>query len=221
MTPQNPIRVFAATHNQVTIWGLKALLEASQKPLQWAGSHPVDNQLMSEIARKKPHIVVCDAGLIDAAQELPTQLHEQGIGLLVLSPSRDLTEQETLVRAGAKGVIHMGEAAGTLLGAIEQVADARLWLSPDLANRMLYRAIGGPLAPKATPEETRIGHLTRRERHVISTLARNPEAKAFTLGTLLDISEFTVRNHLSIIYRKLALRGRAALVMFANRHHLA
>ena len=221
MNRTTPIRVFAATHNQVTIWGLKALLESSPNPMNWVGSHPVDAGLPAEIQRRKPDIVISDAGLIGKAFDLPAQLIEQGIGLLILSATRELTELETLIRAGARGVVHMGEPVGTLLGAIEQVAKARFWLPSELSDRMLCKAIGGPLAPKVSPEELLIGQLTARERHIIAPLARNPEAKAFTLGTLLEISECTVRNHLSMIYRKLQIRGRAALVMFANRHHLA
>ncbi len=221
MNSTTPIRVFAATHNQVTIWGLKALLESSARPMQWVGSHPVDSGLLTEIQRRKPNIVISDAGMIGKAFDLPAQLVAQDIGLLILSATRDLTELETLIRAGARGVVHMGEPVGTLLGAIEQVAKSCFWLPHELSDRMLCKAIGGPLAPKVSPEELRIGQLTARERHIISALARNPEAKAFTLGTLLEISECTVRNHLSMIYRKLEIRGRAALVMFANRHHLA
>jgi DNA-binding NarL/FixJ family response regulator len=221
MVQTSPIRIFAATHNQVTVWGLKSLLEASQKPMTWAGSHPMDPLLLAEIQRRKPDIVVSDAELVGKFLDLPTQLQEMGVGLLMLCPSRDLKIQENLVRSGARGVVHMGEPVGTLLNAIEQVAGSRLWMDPELANRMLYKAIGGPLAPKASAEEIRIAQLTRRERHLIATLVRHPEAKAFTLGTMLEISEFTVRNHLSIIYRKLELRGRASLVMFANRNHLA
>ncbi len=221
MNRTKPIRVFAATHNQVTLWGLKALLESSHKPMDWVGSHPIDTNLLTEIQRRKPDIVISDAGLIGKALDLPTKLIEQDIGLLLLSVTGDLAEQETMIRAGARGIVHMGEPVGTLLGAIEQVADARFWLPRELADRMLCKAIGGPLAPKVSAEEMRISQLTARERHIISTLTRNPEAKAFTLGTLLQINECTVRNHLSMIYRKLEIHGRAALVMFANRHHLA
>ena len=221
MNATAPIRVFAATANQVTIWGLKALLESSPRPMAWVGSHPFDAGLLSEIQRRKPYIVVADAALAAAQPDVPAQLADRSIGLLILSQTRDLAEQEHLLRVGARGIVHSGEPVGTLLGAIEQVAQTKFWLPRELSDLMLCKAIGGPLAPKASAEEQRIRQLTHRERHVIAALARHPEAKAFTLGTMLEISECTVRNHLSMIYRKLEVRGRAALVMFANRHHLA
>lgn len=221
MNSDAPIRVFAATTNQVTIWGLKALLESSPRPMAWVGSHPFDSGLLAEIQRRKPDIVVADATLASAQPDVPAGLADRSIGLLILSQTRDLAEQEHLLRVGARGIVHAGDPVGTLLGAIEQVAQTRFWLPRELSDRMLSKAIGGPLAPKTSAEEQRIGQLTHRERHIITTLARHPEAKAFTLGTMLEISECTVRNHLSMIYRKLEVRGRAALVMFANRHHLA
>ncbi|MDE1989045.1 MAG: response regulator transcription factor [Betaproteobacteria bacterium] len=221
MNADSPIRVFAATANQVIIWGLKALLESSARPMAWVGSHPFDGGLLTEIQRRKPDIVVADSALASMQPEVPVHLAERNIGLLILSQTPDLVEQEHLLRVGARGIVHAAEPVGTLLGAIEQVSQTRFWLPRELSDRMLSKAIGGPLAPKISLEEARIGQLTHRERDIIATLARHPEAKAFTLGTMLAISECTVRNHLSMIYRKLEVRGRAALVMFANRHHLA
>lgn len=217
----NPIRVFAATQNQIFILGLKRLIELSTIPMEWVGNHPPDALLMNEIQRRKPGVVISDEEIRTKAADLPARLNTQHIGLLIMSPSRDLLELENLIRSGARGVIHMGEPENILLGAIQQVAEARMWLPQELSERMVCKAIGGIYSPRATPEETRIGQLTKKERHLISMLAKHPEAKAFTLGALMNISESTIRNHLCVIYRKLQLRGKAALVLFANRYHLA
>ncbi len=217
----SPIRVFAATVHQMLIWGLKALLESSARPMTWAGSHPEGPTLIDEVHHRKPHIVIAEAGVTSRQPELSTALAERNIGLLLISASRDMMELEHLVRSGARGIVHPGDPAGTLLGAIEQVAQTHFWVPRELAERILSKAIGGPFAPTGSTEEMRIEQLTPRERHIILTLAHHPEAKAFTLGTMLNISECTVRNHLSLIYKKLEIRGRAALVMFANRHRLA
>ncbi len=221
MDQSKPVRVFAATHNQIFILGLKRLLESSPQPMEWVGSHPPDAQLMSEIARRKPCLVIADEEVRAKAPDLPARLNAQQIGLLVMSPTRNIFELETMIRFGARGVIHMGEPENVLLTAIRQVAEARMWLPQELSERMVCKAIGGIFAPRATPEETRIGQLTKKERHLITMLVKHPEAKAFTLGALMDISESTIRNHLCIIYRKLQLRGKAALILFANRYHLA
>ncbi len=216
-----PIRVFAATQNQIFILGLKRLLESSTRPMEWVGSHPPDTHLMTEIQRRKPCLVIADEEIRARSADLPARLNAQQIGLLVMSPSRNLFELETMVRFGARGVVHMGEPEDVLLTAIQQVAAAHMWLPQELSERMVSKAIGGIFGLRASPEETRIGQLTKKERHLITMLVKHPEAKAFTLGALMNISESTIRNHLCIIYRKLQLRGKAALILFANRYHLA
>ena len=68
-------------------------------------------------------------------------------------------------------------------------------------------------------ELDKIKQLTRRERQVIwlmgSGLSRSQIAKA------LGLSEHTVNNHFSSIFRKLQVRGYWELAIYAYRHGLA
>lgn len=221
MDHSKPLRIFAATQNQIFILGLKRLLESSTTPMEWVGSHPPDSHLMSEIQRRKPCLVIADEEIKVNSADLPARLKAQQIGLLVMSPSRNIFELETMIRFGARGVVHMGEPENILLTAIQQVAKAQMWLPQELSERMVCKAVGGIFSPRTTPEEARINQLTKKERQLIVMAVKHPEAKAFTLGALMDISESTIRNRLSIIYRKLQLRGKAALILFAKRWHLA
>jgi DNA-binding NarL/FixJ family response regulator len=203
--------------NQFTLWGMRSMLEASGTGFMWVGSHGPDVGLFKEIERKKPAAVICDAPLQGALLELPQQLRRKKVGLLMVREVLELEEAEALVKLGVGGVIHAGEATATLLSALSHVAQMRLWLPPELVDRMLEKAFS---PEDAGEEKISIRQLTGRERQLITLLLRNPEAKAFALGSALNISETTVRNQLSRIYRKLRVRGKAALVMFANKHRL-
>ena len=53
--------------------------------------------------------------------------------------------------------------------------------------------------------------LTKREREVFLLLVENKSTKEIAL--LLNISEKTVRNHISNVMQKLGVKGRAAAVV--------
>lgn len=53
--------------------------------------------------------------------------------------------------------------------------------------------------------------LTKREEEVFSLLIQNKTTKE--IGTILDISEKTVRNHISNAMQKLGVKGRAQAVV--------
>ena len=53
--------------------------------------------------------------------------------------------------------------------------------------------------------------LTKREEEVFSLLVQNKTTKE--IGTILDISEKTVRNHISNAMQKLGVKGRAQAVV--------
>lgn len=53
--------------------------------------------------------------------------------------------------------------------------------------------------------------LTKREKEVFDLLVMNNSTKE--IATILDISEKTVRNHVSNVMQKLGVKGRAAAVI--------
>ena len=53
--------------------------------------------------------------------------------------------------------------------------------------------------------------LTKREEEVFSLLVKNKTTKE--IGTILNISEKTVRNHISNAMQKLGVKGRAQAVV--------
>ncbi len=218
----NAIRVFCITHHQVVVLGLRTLLDSSPKPMRWVGHHTNPAGLWWKIQRSKPHVVITDDLFFPVIPEgFPSKLKALGIGLLVLSTSQDPVEQEALLRAGARGIVTVMEPAGTLLGAIEKVASERLWLPHELTDHVVNKSLQRHKNHPPSETRQRIDSLTKREQQIIALLVRQPEAKSFSLGHQLNLSERTIRNRLSGIYRKLGLRGRSALLVFATKHRLA
>ena len=69
-------------------------------------------------------------------------------------------------------------------------------------------------------DRQRIASLTPREREIVVTMVHCSGAKQLAVADELNMSEHTLRNHLTTIYDKLGVRGRLELHVFSTTHGL-
>jgi DNA-binding NarL/FixJ family response regulator len=115
--------------------------------------------------------------------------------------------------AGANGYILKDISAVGLISAISAVDNGEQVTAPDITNRMLHL-----LEKQKTDKGQRYDGLTARELEMLILIARGMLAKE--ISRTLAISEKTVRNHISSIYRKLNIFDRSQLVIYAVRNGL-
>jgi DNA-binding NarL/FixJ family response regulator len=66
----------------------------------------------------------------------------------------------------------------------------------------------------------KIASLTFREREIVALATNYPGATGEALAQMLNVSEHTLRNHLSAIYQKLNVSSRLTMSAFAYKHGL-
>jgi DNA-binding NarL/FixJ family response regulator len=135
------------------------------------------------------------------------------IKILVLTASDDPHDHARAVRLGANGILLKDSARDTLTQAIAAIDAGGLWLDPRTAA-----GLAGTLSGEVGGGDPDRPLLTEREIVIVRLIAagrRNRE-----VGTELAISERTVKTHLTHIFRKLGVRDRAGLAMYALRHGL-
>ena len=108
------------------------------------------------------------------------------------------------------------ETPNVLLKAIRKVSAGEVWLDRSTTARLLGD-LSHRVGPKA-PDTADIAQLTLRERQVVTVVAQGLGNQE--IAARLHISEATVRNHLTSIYRKLELHSRFELAMYALEHGL-
>ena len=116
------------------------------------------------------------------------------------------------IKAGAQGYLLKDSEPEDLSRAIHTVHAGNTIIAPDLAQKMLMTFEGGRpqgSAHLAPPP------LTERELEVIRALAQGMSDRQ--IAQTLGISEKTVRNHTSNIYRKLHIFDRTQAVIYAVR----
>ena len=140
--------------------------------------------------------------------------------ILVLTGSIDAKLHDAAVTAGASGLVRKTESPSTLFKAIARVAEGELWLDRATTGRIFQVLSRKKPSPVHDAEQEKIETLTRKERVIVSEISDTPSAGGQELAILLNISEHTLRNHLSAIYAKLDVANRTELYAYARQHNI-
>jgi DNA-binding NarL/FixJ family response regulator len=119
----------------------------------------------------------------------------------------------TAIRHGASGFLLKDTTPAQLRDAIRTVHTGNAVLGPEELSSLLDRQFLAPNPPPAAYLS-----LTERERVIFTAVARglsNTEIAGTTF-----VSESTVKTHVGALLRKLALRDRVQIVVFAHEHGL-
>jgi len=122
------------------------------------------------------------------------------------------------VRAGARGALQKDDSPETIRKALRKVREGELWLDRCSTARLFEELLGGS---EGRLPEGKIANLTIRESDIVRALLRHEGASSRELASNLRMSEQTLRNHFSSIYRKLGIPNRVGLVAYAARQRLA
>lgn len=132
--------------------------------------------------------------------------------IIVISTTPSHSEALRAISAGAAGYCHAQAATVLLQQVATVVANGGLWVGADLMDRLLAAA-GQVFTPQ--PDHSALASLTPREREVALAVAQGNSNRE--IATRLDISERTVKAHLSVIFDKLNIRDRLQLVVLLRR----
>jgi len=173
-----------------------------------------DGEEALELCRKEePDVVLMDISMpkmdgISATREIKALLPQTAV--IILTGHEEDEHVFDGIKAGAQGYLLKDSQPEDLSRAIHTVYTGDTIIAPDLAQKMLRTfessGQGGSAHPTVPP-------LTERELQVIKALARGMSDRQ--ISNSLGISEKTVRNHTSNIYRKLHIFDRTQAVIYA------
>jgi DNA-binding NarL/FixJ family response regulator len=167
----------------------------------------VAGQLIPDVIVMDLHLPVLNG--IEATRRI-TAAHP-GVAVLVLTMLEGDDSVFAAMRAGARGYLLKGADRAEIARAVEGVAHGEVVFSAGIASRVLAFFAAGPgAAPSLDP----FPGLTEREREILDLVARgltNAE-----IARRLMVSDKTVRNHVSNVFAKLQVAGRAEAVARAR-----
>jgi DNA-binding NarL/FixJ family response regulator len=162
---------------------------------------------------QEPDVVLMDISMpkrdgISATREIRDLLPQTAV--IILTGHEEDEHVFEGIKAGAQGYLLKDSELEDLSRAIRTVHAGDTIIAPDLAQKMLNAfESGGPRGSRLAPP------LTERELGVIRALAQGMSDRQ--IASSLGISEKTVRNHTSNIYRKLHIFDRTQAVIYAVR----
>jgi DNA-binding NarL/FixJ family response regulator len=163
--------------------------------------------------KEEPDVVLMDISMpkmdgISATREIRDLLPQTAV--IILTGHEEDEHVFEGIKAGAQGYLLKDSDPEDLSRAIRTVYAGATIIAPDLAQKMLNTFESRPKSSHLAPPP-----LTERELEVIRALAQGMSDRQIA-GTL-GISEKTVRNHTSNIYRKLHIFDRTQAVIYAIR----
>ena len=143
--------------------------------------------------------------LVRAHHRTPSKLK-----ILVLGMHDDDEYAVRLLRAGADGYLTKDHSAEHLLEAIRRVAGGRRYVSPRLAQKLVFDAQVSDTRPQDT--------LSDREYQVLCLIASGKTVSE--IGDQLSLSVKTISTYRTRILEKLNLKNNAELIRYAIKHDL-
>lgn len=208
------IRLLLVDDQALVRQGLRRVVETSGH-LEVVAECDDGDQVLDALRRYVIDVVVMDIRMkrMDGATATGEVRRVNGPPVLVLTTFDDDATIAAALHAGAAGFVLKDAPGEEIIRAIERVAQGDAWLDPAVTARVLasYRRVGRP-APSG------LERLTPRELDVLGVVGRG--ATNAEVADELFISQATVKTHLSSVLTKLALRDRAAAIVFAHEHAL-
>ena len=208
------IRVLIADDHKMVREGLRRILEFDGE-IQVIDEADNGEECIKKIRSSKPDIVLLDINMpvmngIEALQEIRKKKLKTKVIILTVR-----NEIEYLLRAvdiGIDGYVLKDSDAHELIRAVTSVYEGDKFIQPSLIPLLNSKLIARNL------DAERLEQLSKREIEVLKLVAVGMFNKE--IGVELGISERTVKNHLSSIFKKIDSSDRTQAAVFAIRNGL-
>jgi DNA-binding NarL/FixJ family response regulator len=213
--PDAPIRVLIADDHPVVRSGVRNEL-AVYADLLVVGEAVDGDEVIARVRELSPQVLVLDihmpgmkaVELLHALADFPAPP-----ATLVLSAYGDPENIFGMLEAGARGYMLKDADPEQIAEAIRAVAAGKRWLSQEILEVVLTQRLPVPEVLPVKREK-----LSAREREVLVLLGQG--LSNAQIAEHMQLSETTVKNHVTSLYDKLDLHSRAEAVAYAWQHGL-
>jgi DNA-binding NarL/FixJ family response regulator len=204
------IRVLLAEDHAIVRRGLEQLL-AGVDDLEVVGAAADGAEAVALALEHRPDVVLMDLVMPEldgraATREIVSRL--PGTSVVVLTSFSDREQILEAIDSGAVGYLLKDAEPDELIRGIRAAARGESPLAPKAAQALVRaRAARAP------------AELSRREREVLELLAQGLPNKL--IARRLEISEKTVKAHVTSIFQRIGVTDRTQAALWAHRHGLA
>jgi len=195
------IRILVADDHFIVRMGLIALVN-TEPTMGIAGEAADGKQAVELYGKHKPDLVLMDLRMpikdgVEATLEIRAQ--DPQARILMLTTFDGDADIHKALQAGAQGYVLKNATGEELIPALQAVAAGQKWIPKEIAKRLASRKLFEDLTP--------------RELKVLQLLVKGLANKQ--IGDMLNITEYTVKDHLKSVFGKLQVVDRTEAVTAA------
>ena len=172
-------------------------------------------ECLQKLEKIHPDILLLDINMpemngIEVLEELKRR--EDPLKVLILTVHSEVEYLVTAVDIGANGYILKDSGSSELKQAINVIMSGESYIQPSLLPALNSRLINRDV------DQDKLQTLTKRELEILTQVAGGMFNKEIAVN--LNISERTVKNHISNIFRKIDVLDRTQAAVFAIRNNI-
>jgi len=186
-------------------------LLAGQYTLEHAASVA---ELGKLISTRNYDLIMLHRSLLDGGSLAELRRLAPASRIFLLSDQPDHEEGFDFLKLGIFGYGNSYISAERLVEAVNVITSGGVWLGQKVIQQLIMEAYNNSARNDASIEAT-LAVLTRMERQVANLVARGETN--LQIAAELQISERTVKAHLTSIYEKLHIGNRLSLALLLNR----
>lgn len=213
----NKIRILIADDHSMVRQGFKQILELENDMVVVAQASNGEEAI--DLAIKiKPDVILMDINMpgmngMQAIKELKKL--DKHLKIIVVTIHQDKAYLFETLKLGASGFIQKDADASVLIDAIRKVYRGESYVQPNMTNVLVKEFTRVTSYDKIKRPENK---LTDRETEVLELIAEGMLNKE--IAKKLYISEKTVKNHVSNIFKKLKVSDRTQAAIYAIKNNI-
>ena len=217
-----PIRILIADDHALLRQGIRNFLSL-ESDFEIIGEAADGEETIRRASELRPDILLLDINMPKGnGIEVATRLRETHpeIRILALTIHDDENYMMKMIQSGAAGYLLKDVEPSMMVQAIRRVHAGESFVEPSLTAK-LFRGITDLEAQKPAPQAPGMSEsdkLSAREIEVLRLIGRGMSNAE--IARELYLSEKTVKNHLTNIFRKIQVSDRTQAVLFAIKHKI-
>lgn len=213
----NKIRVMIADDHAMVRQGLKTILEL-EDDICVVSQASNGEEAVANARTIKPDIILMDINMpilngLQAIKIIKTE--DPDAKIIVLTIHQDREYLFKTLQLGCEGYVIKDAESSVLIEAIRSVAREQTYIQHNMTSELVKEFNRVTLYEQ---DKTFINNLTNREIEVLKLIAEGMINKEIAKN--LYISEKTVKNHISNIFKKLDVNDRTQAAIYAFKHNI-